>query len=113
VRPGTVAAPPPGERVALGGFESPETARLLAGRLVAEGVGAVARDREVWVHRVDADEAVVLGRLFREIDEGRSRVAPVPMSLWEGPLWRQLLAVLVLTLIVVPTVVVALAALDV
>jgi hypothetical protein len=98
--------------VALGGSDSPEAARRLAGRLVAEGVGAVAWNRDVWVHRVDAEEAVVLGRLFREIDEGRSRVAPVPSSLWTGPLWRQLLAVLVLAAIVVPTVIVALAALE-
>jgi hypothetical protein len=107
-----VVAPPFEARVALGGFESPEIADRLAGRLVAEGVGAVAWGGEVWVHRHDLDEAVVLARLFREVDEGRSLVAPAPASLWVGPLWRQLLAVLVLTLVIVPTVVLALAALD-
>jgi hypothetical protein len=110
--PRAVPAPPVEARVALDGLESTAAAQRLAGRLVAEGLAAVATDREVWVHRAEVDDAVVLARLFREIDEGRSRVAPPPTSLWHGPLWRQLLAVLVLALIIVPTVVVALAAFD-
>jgi hypothetical protein len=104
-------APPVEVRLVLGGFESPAVADRLAGRLVAEGLAAVASGCEVWVHRHDLDEAVVLARLFHEVDEGRSLVAPSPASLWVGPLWRQLLAVLVLTVVIVPTVVLALAAL--
>jgi hypothetical protein len=56
-------------------------------------------------------QAVRLARLFREVDEGRSWVAPTPDSAWNGSWARQLVAVLALALIVVPTVTLGLLAL--
>ena len=96
--------------VMLGEFGSDEEAWLLAGRLVAERVGARTEGSAVWVGARDLDDAVVMTRLFREVDQGVSRVAPPPVTWWFGPAWRRMAAVVVLTLLIVPTVFVLLAA---
>lgn len=64
--------------VLLGQLASPSAAARLAARLVVEGVGAEAEGARVWVRATDRDEALVLARLFHEVDTGRSRVAPPP-----------------------------------
>lgn len=96
--------------VRLGEFASDQEAWLLVGRLVAEGVGARAEGSAVWVVAADLDDAVVMTRLFREVDQGVSRVAPPPATLWFGPAWRRMAGVVVLALLIVPTVFVLLAA---
>jgi hypothetical protein len=94
---------PPGARALPG-------ARRLADRLLVEGIPACAEASRVLVGPEHFERSVVLAGLFREIDEGRSRVAPLPAPLWEASWRHQLLAVVVLGLIVVPTVVLALLA---
>jgi hypothetical protein len=96
--------------VLLGQFVDFQAASVLAGRLVAEGVGAVAQGSRVWVAAIDLGDAVVMTRLFREVDQGTSRVAPPPVTLWSGPAWRRMAGVVVLTLLIVPTVFVLLVA---
>lgn len=67
------------EAPALLGEEADEpAARRLAARLVAEGIGAQAVGPQVWVRAADRSEALVLARLFHEVDQGRSRVAAPP-----------------------------------
>jgi hypothetical protein len=94
----------------LGDVGSPAAAVLLASRLEAEGLGARASGSEVWVAADDLDDALVMARLFREVDAGTSRVAPVPTTFWFGSGWRRLAGVLVLALLIVPTVFIVLAA---
>lgn len=82
-------------------------AEQLAHRLVAEGVGA-----QVWassraalllpaanppigptvvVRRSDHAHALVLARLFAEVDAGTSTVAPPPTDFWGGEPYQRLL----------------------
>jgi hypothetical protein len=68
----------PDAPVLLGQVVDDRAANALAARLVAEGMGAEAEGPRVWVRRADRDEALVLARLFHEVDQGRSRVAPPP-----------------------------------
>lgn len=86
-------------------------AARLADRLTVEGIAARADGASVRVPPERWVQAVRLARLFREVDEGRSWVAPAPDSSWNGSWARQLVAVLGLALIVVPTVTLGLLAL--
>ena len=95
---------PPGARPTAG-------AARLADRLAAEGIAARAEGSAVRVPPQRWARAVVLAGLFREVDEGRCRVAPAPTSAWNGSWARQVLAVVALGLIIVPTVALALLAL--
>jgi hypothetical protein len=83
----------------------------LADRLTAEGIVARAEGSRVSVAPEHWPQAVILAGLFGEVDHGRSRVAPPPTSSWDGSFARQLLAVVVLGLLVVPSVALALLAL--
>lgn len=118
----------PGERpVPLVDFVARGFADRTASRLRAEGIAA-----EVWeagpgeghtshtpppigptvmVRQRDHAEAAVLVRLFAEVDEGRSAVAPPPRSLWVGPWPRITLGLLFLVVLVGAIVVLAVAAL--
>lgn len=113
--------------MALADFPDRISAERLAGRLVAEGLGA-----EVWeapdalpllpplappagptvvVRRNDYDDAVVLTRLFDEVDQGRSRIAPGPRTFWAGPPYRQLIGTGLLVLLAVAVGLLVIAAL--
>ncbi|MPY94557.1 MAG: hypothetical protein GEV08_16305 [Acidimicrobiia bacterium] len=69
---------PGDEAVRLGEVGSARAALVLAGRLVAEGVGARAVGAEVWVRSADRDRALTFAQLFHEVDRGASQVAPRP-----------------------------------
>ena len=95
------------EAVALADFSDRAAAVRLAGRLVAEGFGADIVEADdarpllpehlppvgptVVVRRGDYADAVVVTRLFDEVDQGRSRVAPGPLTFWHGAAHRQLI----------------------
>jgi hypothetical protein len=91
--------------------EPTAAARRLADRLSAEGVSARAQGSCVRVAPQRWAQAVTLAALFHEVDTGCSRIAPPPASSWNGSFPRQLLAVLLLALVVVPSVALALLAL--
>ena len=95
------------EAVVLADYLERASAQRLALRLQAEAIAA-----EVWdparaatllgedqppigpvvvVRRADHRRALVLARLFAEVDAGTSRVAPPPQDFWHGPADRQLL----------------------
>jgi len=90
--------------VLLGRAATVAGAERWADRLVIERIGATARGVEVWVREADRDGATVLSGLFREIDEGRSRVAPSYASLWQGPFRRQVLGAVALVGILAPAI---------
>jgi len=110
IRPGARRSLPPRPLPRTGARPTASASRL-ADRLTAEGIAARAEGSAVQVPPQRWARAVVLARLFREVDEGRSRVAPAPTSAWSGSWARQLLAVAVLGLIIVPTVTLGLLAL--
>jgi hypothetical protein len=99
----------PGERLAR--LAGPGEARLLASRLTAEGVGAVASGAEVYVRSQDLARARVLAALFAEVDAGRSSVVPpLRRSLWEGDRRDALAGSLLAAAVAMPLVVVVLLA---
>ena len=110
IRPGARHALPP-RPLPQSGARPTASATRLADRLTAEGIAARAEGSAVQVPPQRWARAVVLAGLFREVDEGHSRVAPAPTSAWNGSWARQLLAVAVLGLIIVPTVTLGLLAL--
>ena len=93
--------------MALADFQDRAAAVRLAARLVAEGLGADILEADqarpllpeqlppvgptVVVRRADYADAVIVTRLFDEVDQGRSRIAPGPQSLWQGAPHRQLI----------------------
>jgi len=97
------------DAVVLADFATRVDAERLAGRLVAEGLGAEVWDAgdaalllpphlppagpTVVVRRADYGDAVVITRLFDEVDQGRSRIAPGPRSFWHGGTHRQVIGV--------------------
>lgn len=101
--------------MALADFPDRAGAERLAARLVAEGLGAEVWDAAdarpllpaiappagptVIVRRDDYSDAVVMTRLFDEVDQGRSRIAPGPRTFWAGPPYRQLIGAGLLVLL--------------
>jgi hypothetical protein len=49
------------------------------------------------VRRSDYADAVVVTRLFDEVDECRSRIAPGPRTFWQGAAHRQLIGYALIT----------------
>ncbi len=107
---------PPGDRpVPLAEFAWRAYADRTATRLQAEGIAAAVWEPEavvavapadpmpigptVMVRQRDHADAAVLVRLFAEVDQGRSAVAPPPRSMWAGPWPRIALGIGLLTVL--------------
>ncbi len=89
------------DAVVLGELVSDHAAVVLARRLVAERIGAEAVGPLVWVRAADRERAVVLARLYHEVDTGRSRVAPVPGT-WASTRSGVVVRALAVALVVIP-----------
>ena len=93
----------------VGGLAADEAA-LLVDRLVAEGVAAALQPDatghgSVWVRRGEAGHAAVLARLFAEVDDGVSVVAPPPSGPWPGSGVRRIVSALFLVVVTVAVLV--------